>query len=96
MQTLSPIRFGFALGMTGALFYVSCMAFMAIAPDAVVIWIFNGLLHGIDITSILRESVPFTQAVAGIASTLLGGFLFGAIAAWGYNWGLGSATPKGD
>ncbi len=89
MQKLSPLRFGVAVGIAGSVFYVACMIFMAIVPSETVIWLSNSLLHGVDITTIMRESVPLRQSAAGILSTFAGGWLFGSLTAWLYNFGFG-------
>ena len=90
MTILSPIRFGLAIGIAGSHFYVGCMVFMAMMPAATVTWFSNSLLHGVDITSVMRESVPPSQSLAGILSTLVGGWIFGALTALIYNIGLGN------
>ena len=90
MQKLSPMRFGIALGVAGAIFYVVCMIFMAVTPHNDVVWLSNALLHGVDIQSVMRESVPLVQSLAGIASTFVGGLIFGSLSACVYNFGLGS------
>lgn len=89
---LSPIRLGTAFGIAGALFYVACMIFMAFAPPDFVVWLSNSLLHGVDINSVMRESVPMQQAMVGVACTFVGGFLFGAITGLAYNAGLNDGT----
>jgi len=90
MTILSPIRFGLAIGIAGSLFYVGCMVFMAMMPAETVTWFSNSLLHGVDITSVMRESVPLPQSLAGILSTFVGGWVFGALTASIYNIGLGN------
>ena len=92
MQKLSPIRFGVALGIVGSIFYVACMIFMATAPPDAVTWFSNSLLHGVDIKSIMRESVPLAQSLVGIVSTFVSGWIFGAVTAWIYNLGLGNKS----
>jgi hypothetical protein len=90
------MRFGIALGAAGAIFYVGCMIFMATAPMDSVIWLSNSLLHGVDVKSILRESVPLPQSIVGILSTFAGGWLFGSLTACIYNYGLGKNTIGED
>ena len=92
MQKLSPVRFGVAVGASGALFYVACMIFMATAPMETVTWISNSLLHGVDIKSIMRESVPLSQSIVGILSTFVGGLIFGSLTARIYNFGMGKSA----
>ncbi len=58
MQKLSPLRLGVAFGAASVVFYVGCMIFMAMVPSESVAWISNSVLHGVDVTSVMRESVP--------------------------------------
>jgi hypothetical protein len=88
MQKLSPLRFGVAIGAAGTLFYAACMVFMATVPMETVTWFSNSLLHGVDIKSIMRESVPLPQTIVGILSTFVGGLIFGSLSACLYNFGL--------
>lgn len=95
MQKLSPIRFGIAIGIAGAVFYLGCIIFMAVTPRESVVWFSNSLLHGADISTVMRESVPWPQSVVGILSTFIGGMLFGSISACIYNAGMGSRNLEG-
>ena len=88
MQKLSPFRLGIAFGTAGVVFYVGCMIFMSTAPSDSVAWISNSVLHGVDVTSVMRESIPLGQSLFGILSTFIGGFVFGALSASIYNVGL--------
>ncbi len=90
MQKLSPMRFGIAIGVAGAILYIVCMIFMAVVPNENVVWFSNSLLHGVDIKSVMRESVPLLQSLVGIGSTFVGGLIFGSLSACLYNFGLGS------
>ena len=90
MQKLSPLRFGISIGVVGAAFYIACMAFMATASTESVVWFSNSLLHGVDIESVMRESIPFDQSLVGILSTFVGGLIFGILSASIYNVGLGN------
>ncbi len=54
MHTLSVKRFGFALGTTSALLYLGCMFVMLTVPKEAVIQFFNSLMHGVDVTPIMR------------------------------------------
>lgn len=87
MNKLSPGRFGIAIGTAGAIFYVGCMIFMAIAPMDSVTWLSNSLLHGVDVKSIMRDSVPLSQSLVGVLCTFAGGWIFGAVSACIYNFG---------
>ena len=85
MQKLSPLPLGVAFGAAGAVFYIGCMIFMATATGDAVAWISNSVLHGVDVTSVMRESIPFGQSLFGILLTFIGGFAFGALSASIYN-----------
>tara|TARA_B100000965_G_scaffold393585_1_gene404682 strand:- start:3071 stop:3394 length:324 start_codon:yes stop_codon:yes gene_type:complete len=88
---LSIRRFGFALGTTMALMYVGCVFVMATVPKEASIRFFNSLLHGVDVESIMRWEMPWTEMVVGVLETFILGWLFGAAFAVFYN--LGSAAP---
>ena len=87
---LSPSRFGIGLGLTGVLFYLGCMLTMATVPRDQAVTFFNSLLHGLDISPILRVGMPFGEVILGIATTFLLGWLAGVLVAGFYNWGLKS------
>ena len=86
MHTIINVRkFGFATGLTGALLYLGCMILMATVGHAGVVKFFNSLLHGLDVTSIIRMNVPLWEACIGIAETFILGWLIGACIAAIYN-----------
>jgi hypothetical protein len=85
MNTLSVKQTGVALGATGAALYVGCALIMTVLPHEVVIRLFNSLLHGFDVTSIMRWDIPWWEAVIGIVETFILGWLSGAVFAVVYN-----------
>ena len=85
MQKLSPLRLGIAFGAASVVFNVGCVIFMATVPSESVTWISNSVLHGVDVTSVMRESIPLGQSLTGIMFTFLGGLGFGALSAGTYN-----------
>jgi len=89
MRTLSPTRFGFALGAAWALCYLGCMFVMATVPQEVAIRFFNSLMHGIDVAPIMRWEMPWWEMVVGILEVFILGWLFGALIAVFYNLGPG-------
>jgi hypothetical protein len=80
MYRLNVKKFGFALGLTGALIYLGCMIVMATT-----IIFFNSLLHGLDTSNIIRMDVPLLEAFFGIVQTFILGWLIGACIAAFYN-----------
>lgn len=85
MYRLNVKKFGFALGLTGALIYLGCMIVMARAGQGGSITFFNSLVHGLDVTSIIRMDVPLWEAGLGIVQIFILGWLIGACIAAFYN-----------
>lgn len=50
------------------------------------IFFFNSLLHGIDVTSIIRTDMPWWEMVMGLVETFILGWLTGAAIAAIYNF----------
>ena len=78
-------RFGFACGITGVILYLGCILLMATVGKDGTIMFFNSLLHGIDVSSVIKMDVPVTEALMGIAQTFILGWLIGACIAAFYN-----------
>ncbi len=85
MNRINVKKFGFALGFTGALVYAGCMIVMATAGQEGTITFFNSLLHGLDVTSVIRMDVPLLEALFGSVQTFILGWLIGACIAAFYN-----------
>ena len=85
MNRINVKKFGFAMGFTGALIYAGCMIVMATAGQEGTITFFNSLLHGLNVTSIIRMDVPLLEALFGIVQTFILGWLIGACNAAFYN-----------
>ena len=78
-------RFGFACGITGVILYLGCILLMATVGKDGTIMFFNSLLHGIDVSSVIKMDIPVTEALMGIAQTFILGWLIGACMAAFYN-----------
>ncbi len=83
--TISVKKFGLAVALTGSLFYVGCVFVMARVGHAGSVKFFNSLLHGLDVSAVLRMDVPLWEAVVGIVETFILGWLVGACIAGFYN-----------
>ncbi len=83
--TINVKKFGFATGLTGALLYLGCAIVMATVGHDGTVKFFNSLLHGLDVSAILRMDVPLWEAVIGIVETFILGWLVGACIAGFYN-----------
>ncbi len=85
MNIINVKKFGFAVGLTGALLYLGCIIVMATVGHEGTINFFNSLLHGVDVSSIVRMNIPLWEACIGIVETFILGWLIGACIAAIYN-----------
>jgi 2TM family of unknown function (DUF5676) len=88
LPALSANRLGCGVGATATLFYLACMLVMTMLPRDTVIFVFNSLLHGLDVGPILQMRVPAYELLVGLISTFVLGWIAGALVAGFYNWGL--------
>jgi len=88
MATIDIRRFGFAFGATFALLYLGCVLVMAVLSKGEAIFFFNSLMHGVEVTSILRTDMPFYEMVIGVVEIFILGWLIGATVASLYNLAL--------
>jgi hypothetical protein len=85
MNRINIKKFGLAFGLTGALLYTGCILLMATVGHAGTVKFFNSLLHGLDVSTIIRMNVPLWEAGIGIIETFILGWLVGACIAGFYN-----------
>ncbi len=85
MNKLSIPRFGFAIAVASALSYLGCVFVMMTVPQNVAIRFFNSLMHGVDVTTIMRWDMPWWETILGVIEIFVLGWLFGAIIAGCYN-----------
>ena len=83
--TINVKKFGLATGLTGALLYLGCAIVMATVGHDGTVKFFNSLLHGLDVSTIVRMNVPLWEAGVGIVETFVLGWLVGACIAGFYN-----------
>ena len=83
--TINVKKLGLAFGLTGALLYLGCMLVMATVGHDNSIKFFNSLLHGLDVSSVMRASVPLWEAGVGIIQIFILGWLTGACIGGFYN-----------
>lgn len=81
-------KFGFAFGITGALLYFGCALLMLLLGHDSTVKFFNTLLHGLDVSSIIRMNVPFVEVLLGLIQTFIFSWLVGACIAGIYNVSL--------
>ncbi|MDI1235096.1 MAG: DUF5676 family membrane protein [bacterium] len=85
MNNLSIRKLGFAFGLTAALLYFGCALVMFIAGHDNSVIFFNSLLHGIDVSNIIRMNISLGEQLIGIVQTFIIGWLVGACVAAIYN-----------
>jgi len=85
MTLIETRRFGLAWGLTGAILYLGCVLVMWTVGKESSILFFNSLLHGIDVSSIIRMDVPWWEMVMGVIEIFILGWLTGATIASIYN-----------
>ena len=85
MNHINIKKFGLAFGLTGALLYMGCIVLMATVGHAGTVKFFNSLLHGLDVSTVVRMDVPHWEAGIGIIETFILGWLVGACIAGFYN-----------
>ncbi|MEA5112939.1 MAG: DUF5676 family membrane protein [Geobacteraceae bacterium] len=81
-----------ALGTSCAVLYAACDFVMLTVPKQSVIRFFNSILHGWDVTPIMRWDMPWWEAVLGTLEIFILGWLVGAMFAVIYN--LASSTKR--
>ncbi len=80
--------------MAATLSYVGCMFVMMTVPQDVTIRFFNSLMHGVDVTPIMRWDMPWWEMIVGVTEIFIIGWLFGAIIATFYNFGAKDAKAN--
>ncbi len=91
MGDINVKRFGMAFGATFGILYLGCVLVMYAVGREVTILFFNSLLHGIDVTSIIRLNMPWWEMGMGFIEIFIVGWLTGATIASIYNLGSGKA-----
>ena len=87
-SNINAKKLGFAVGLTMALLYLGCAIVMATVGHDGSVKFFNSLLHGLDVSTIVRMDVPIWEAAVGIIETFVLGWLVGACIAGFYNASL--------
>src|SRR5450759_3969318 len=78
MNYISIRKFGLAFGMTGALLYSGCALLMRIVGHERTVTFFNTLLHGLDVSSIIRMDVSVAEVFIGLTQTFILSWLIGS------------------
>lgn len=85
MNHINIRKFGLAFGITGALLYFGCALTMLILGHDSTVKFFNTLLHGLDVSPIIRMNISSGEVLIGLIQTFILGWLIGACIAGIYN-----------
>ena len=94
INSISIKKIGLAFGMTGALLYTACALIMLIFGHDGTVNFFNMLLHGIDVSTIIKMNVSLREELLGIVQTFIIGWLTGACIAIIYNGSFNKKIVK--
>ncbi|MBN1359392.1 MAG: hypothetical protein JW993_02320 [Sedimentisphaerales bacterium] len=87
MDRLSTTRLRFAFARVCAALYAASTLIVMAGPRETVIVFFNSVLHGIDITPIMRWEMPWWEMIVGVLEVFIIGWLYGMAIAIFYNLG---------
>lgn len=83
---LSVTSLGLAPGLVFTFLYAASMIIVMSGPREIVIDSFNSILHGIDVTTIMRWEMPWLEMLIGIIEIFILSWLIGATIAAIYNY----------
>lgn len=79
---MTPLRAGFTLAITVAVFYSVCALIWALAPQASLVWM-NSLFHGLDFSGMVRpRAFVWSGFLYALSVLAIWGLVLGAF----YNW----------
>jgi hypothetical protein len=88
MNKINTKRFGLACGFTGGLLYFSCALIMLVLGHDATVKFFNTLLHGLDVSAIIKMNISLAEMLLGFVLTFILSWLIGACIALIYNVSL--------
>ena len=94
MNSINIRKFGLAVGSAGVLLYLGCIILMLTVGREGTIQFFNSLLHGLEVSPIIRMSIPWWETLLGLVETFIIAWLFGASIASIYNFSLIKGNSK--
>ena len=86
MDVINVRKMGFAFGLTFAMLHWACVSVVLFTSREQTIAFFNSLLHGLDVTSILRTEMSAGEMTYGFFQIFVLGWLIGASIASIYNF----------
>ena len=92
MNHISINKLGLAFGLTSALLYFGCAMVMLLLGHEKTVMFFNIMLHGLDVSSIIRMNVSAVEELLGLILTFIISWLIGACIAAIYNVSFNSKS----
>ncbi len=86
MDAINVRKFGLAVGLTMVILRLGCIIVVSTISREQAIAFFNTLLHGIDVSSILRTEMSAQEMMFGLIQIFVLGWLTGATVASIYNF----------
>ncbi len=86
MGAINVKKMGLAVGLTASLLHLGCVIVILFTSREITIAFFNSLLHGLDVTSILRTNMSAKEMLYGFVQIFILGWLTGASIASIYNF----------
>tara|TARA_B100000508_G_scaffold137492_1_gene132149 strand:- start:17394 stop:17687 length:294 start_codon:yes stop_codon:yes gene_type:complete len=96
MGKINVKKLGMAFGLTGVFLYLGCIIVMATVGREGTIKFFNSLLHGLDVSNIIRMDIPLWEAGIGLVQTFVIAWLIGACVAMFYNISFNKKTDQNN
>ncbi|MGE0269408.1 MAG: DUF5676 family membrane protein [Candidatus Omnitrophota bacterium] len=86
MDVINVKKMGLAVGLTASFLHLGCVVVILFTSRDTTITFFNSLLHGLDVTSVLRTDMSVKEMVYGFIQIFVLGWLTGASVASIYNF----------
>ena len=94
MNLINVQRFRLAFGATFALLYIGCVLVMLTVGREGTVFLFNSLMHGIDVAPIIKMGIPLLDMAMGVIEMFILGWLIGATIASIYNFSFRKNREK--
>lgn len=86
MDVINVKKLGLSFGLTFAFLHVLCVSVVSFASRETTIMFFNTLLHGLDVTTVLRTEMSALEMIYGFFQIFILGYFLGASIASIYNF----------
>ena len=77
---------GAAVGLAGGAFYIGCVLVMVLVEKDVLVQFLNSIVHGLDLSAVLRLDLGIWDSLLGLVNTLALGWVTGVLIGFIYNY----------